>query len=36
MTTDHDVIATGADAAIPPVPGLRDLPGVWTDRESTG
>ena len=30
------VIATGSDAAIPPVPGLRDLPGVWTNREATG
>jgi pyruvate/2-oxoglutarate dehydrogenase complex dihydrolipoamide dehydrogenase (E3) component len=31
----HVVIATGADAAIPPVPGLRDLPGIWTNREVT-
>src|SRR4051812_31388382 len=30
------VIATGSDAAIPPVPGLRDLPEVWTNREATG
>ena len=29
------VIATGSDAAIPPVPGLRDLPGIWTNREVT-
>jgi pyruvate/2-oxoglutarate dehydrogenase complex dihydrolipoamide dehydrogenase (E3) component len=29
------VIATGSDAAIPPVPGLRELPGVWTNREAT-
>ena len=35
-TAEHVVIATGADAAIPPVPGLRGLPGVWTDREVTG
>jgi pyruvate/2-oxoglutarate dehydrogenase complex dihydrolipoamide dehydrogenase (E3) component len=30
------VVATGSDPAVPPVPGLRDLPGVWTDREVTG
>jgi len=35
-TTDHIVIATGADPAIPPVPGLRELPGVWTNRDVTG
>src|SRR3954451_15854001 len=28
------VIATGSDAAIPPIPGLRGLPGVWTNREA--
>ena len=30
------VIATGSDAVIPPVPGLRELDGVWTNREATG
>ncbi|TQM43657.1 dihydrolipoyl dehydrogenase family protein [Pseudonocardia cypriaca] len=35
-TAEHVVVATGSDAAIPPVPGLRELPGVWTDREVTG
>jgi pyruvate/2-oxoglutarate dehydrogenase complex dihydrolipoamide dehydrogenase (E3) component len=35
-TAEHVVIATGSDAAIPPVPGLRELPGLWTDREVTG
>jgi len=30
------VIATGSDAAIPPIPGLRELDGVWTNREATG
>jgi pyruvate/2-oxoglutarate dehydrogenase complex dihydrolipoamide dehydrogenase (E3) component len=35
-TADHVVIATGADAVIPPIEGLRDLPGVWTNREVTG
>jgi pyruvate/2-oxoglutarate dehydrogenase complex dihydrolipoamide dehydrogenase (E3) component len=34
-TAEHIVIATGSDAAIPPVPGLRELPGLWTDREVT-
>jgi dihydrolipoamide dehydrogenase len=35
-TAAHVVVATGADAVIPPVPGLRDLDGVWTNREVTG
>ena len=30
------VLANGADPVIPPVPGLRDLDGVWTNREATG
>jgi dihydrolipoamide dehydrogenase len=30
------VVATGADPVIPPVPGLRELPGIWTNREVTG
>ena len=34
-TADHVVLATGADAAIPPVPGLRELEGIWTSREVT-
>jgi pyruvate/2-oxoglutarate dehydrogenase complex dihydrolipoamide dehydrogenase (E3) component len=34
-TADHVVLANGADAVIPPVPGLRDLDGVWTSREVT-
>ena len=29
------VLANGADAVIPPVPGLRELDGVWTNREVT-
>jgi pyruvate/2-oxoglutarate dehydrogenase complex dihydrolipoamide dehydrogenase (E3) component len=32
---EHVVIATGSDAVIPPVPGLRDLDGVWTNRHAT-
>ena len=35
-TADHIVIATGSEPVIPPVPGLRELPGVWTNREATG
>jgi dihydrolipoamide dehydrogenase len=35
-TADHVVIATGADPIVPPVPGLRELAGVWTNREVTG
>ncbi len=34
-TADHIVLANGADAVIPPVPGLRELDGVWTNREVT-
>lgn len=29
------VIATGSDPVFPPVPGLQDLEGVWTNREVT-
>ena len=35
-TADHIVIAAGADPIVPPVPGLRELDGVWTNREATG
>jgi dihydrolipoamide dehydrogenase len=34
-TADHIVLANGADAVIPPIPGLRELDGVWTSREAT-
>ncbi|PWK88295.1 pyruvate/2-oxoglutarate dehydrogenase complex dihydrolipoamide dehydrogenase (E3) component [Lentzea atacamensis] len=34
-TADHIVIATGSEAFIPPIPGLREL-DVWTNREATG
>ena len=30
------VLACGAAPFIPPIPGLRDLDGVWTNREATG
>ena len=35
-TAEHVVLATGSDPFIPPVDGLRDLDGVWTNREVTG
>jgi pyruvate/2-oxoglutarate dehydrogenase complex dihydrolipoamide dehydrogenase (E3) component len=35
-TADHVVLANGADPFVPPVPGLRELDGVWTNREATG
>jgi pyruvate/2-oxoglutarate dehydrogenase complex dihydrolipoamide dehydrogenase (E3) component len=34
-TAAHVVVATGADPLVPPVPGLRELDGVWTNREVT-
>lgn len=30
------VIATGSDSAFPPIDGLEELEGVWTNREATG
>jgi pyruvate/2-oxoglutarate dehydrogenase complex dihydrolipoamide dehydrogenase (E3) component len=35
-TAEHVVVACGADPVIPPIPGLRDLAGLWTNREATG
>ena len=35
-TAEHVVVATGSEPIIPPVPGLRDLEGIWTNREATG
>jgi pyruvate/2-oxoglutarate dehydrogenase complex dihydrolipoamide dehydrogenase (E3) component len=35
-TAEHVVLANGADPIVPPVPGLRDLPDIWTNREATG
>ena len=35
-TASHVVVATGSDAVIPPIRGLRALDGVWTNREATG
>ncbi len=33
---ENIVVATGSDPATPPVPGLSELDGVWTNREATG
>jgi len=35
-TAEHVVIACGADPIIPPIRGLRELEGLWTNREATG
>ena len=35
-TAEHVVVACGADPVIPPIPGLRELDGIWTNREATG
>jgi len=35
-TAGHVVLATGSDPVIPPVPGLSELGGVWTNRGVTG
>ena len=34
-TTEHIVVATGSDPFVPPIPGLRELDGVWGTREAT-
>jgi pyruvate/2-oxoglutarate dehydrogenase complex dihydrolipoamide dehydrogenase (E3) component len=36
VSARHIVIATGSDPVIPPIPGLGELDGVWTNREATG
>ena len=35
-TAANVVLANGADPFFPPIPGLRELEGVWTNREVTG
>jgi pyruvate/2-oxoglutarate dehydrogenase complex dihydrolipoamide dehydrogenase (E3) component len=35
-TADHVVLANGAEPVVPPIPGLRELEGLWTNREATG
>ena len=34
-TSEHVVVATGADPFVPPIPGLDSLVGVWGTREAT-
>ena len=36
LDTEQVVIATGSAPVIPPIDGLRELDGVWTNREATG
>jgi pyruvate/2-oxoglutarate dehydrogenase complex dihydrolipoamide dehydrogenase (E3) component len=35
-SADHVVVATGSSPQFPPIPGLDELDGVWTNREVTG
>jgi dihydrolipoamide dehydrogenase len=35
-TAEHVVLANGSEPIIPTVPGLRELAGIWTNREVTG
>ena len=35
-SADHVVLANGSDPVVPPIPGLRELDGIWTNREATG
>ena len=35
-TAQHVVLANGSEPIIPTVPGLRELAGIWTNREVTG
>jgi dihydrolipoamide dehydrogenase len=34
-TAEHVVVATGSDPVVPPIPGLRELEGIWGTREAT-
>jgi pyruvate/2-oxoglutarate dehydrogenase complex dihydrolipoamide dehydrogenase (E3) component len=34
-TAENVVLACGAETFMPPIPGLRELDGVWTNREAT-
>ena len=36
LRAHHIVLSTGSEPVIPPIPGLRELEGVWTNREVTG
>jgi pyruvate/2-oxoglutarate dehydrogenase complex dihydrolipoamide dehydrogenase (E3) component len=34
-TAEHVVLANGADPVVPPIPGLRELDGLWGSRQAT-
>jgi pyruvate/2-oxoglutarate dehydrogenase complex dihydrolipoamide dehydrogenase (E3) component len=34
-SASHVVVATGSEPLMPPIPGLADLEGLWTNREAT-
>ena len=34
-TAQNVVVATGSEPIVPPIPGLRELEGVWSNREAT-
>src|SRR5215211_2819247 len=36
LETDRVVLATGSSPVIPPIDGLREADGIWTNREATG
>jgi pyruvate/2-oxoglutarate dehydrogenase complex dihydrolipoamide dehydrogenase (E3) component len=36
VETERIVIATGSSPVFPPIDGLRELDGLWTNREATG
>jgi pyruvate/2-oxoglutarate dehydrogenase complex dihydrolipoamide dehydrogenase (E3) component len=36
FTAASVVLATGSDPVVPPIPGLRELAGIWTSRDATG
>jgi Pyruvate/2-oxoglutarate dehydrogenase complex, dihydrolipoamide dehydrogenase (E3) component, and related enzymes len=35
LETERLIIATGSDPVIPPIDGLQELEGIWTNREAT-
>ncbi|MBV9949991.1 MAG: NAD(P)/FAD-dependent oxidoreductase [Myxococcales bacterium] len=34
-TAEHVVVATGSEPVIPPIPGLLEVEGLWTNRDAT-
>ncbi len=36
LQAEHIVLATGSDPVIPPIPGIDEIDGLWTNREATG